>query len=134
MSLPHVLVGDATFAIVKLHLSHQNDYPQPLTCLCSFTVQRRTSSFLKRGMCTEHYFYAGCHNLCFHTILTFQALIGNIQDWTEYLISASIPKTVVKHLGIFMSRNAGWTLPDQPRNHLMCLCALLLGRCSEKSL
>lgn len=53
------------------------------------------------------------------SILTFRALMGSILDGTEYLISVSIPKTLVvhKHLGIFMPGNAGWSLSDQPQKH-----------------
>lgn len=53
------------------------------------------------------------------SIWAFRALMGSILDGIEYLISVSIPKTLVvnKHLGIFMPGNAGWSLSDQPQKH-----------------
>lgn len=53
------------------------------------------------------------------SIWAFRALMGSILDGIVYLISVSIPKTLVvnKHLGIFMPGNAGWSLSDQPQKH-----------------
>lgn len=51
--------------------------------------------------------------------------MGSVLGWTEYPISVSIPEVLiaVKNLGIFLLKNAGWFLSDQPQ---MLRCAHVL--------